>query len=153
MIGVTFASDARPAYPRLRDQWSQLAQASEQFLADRRTKDPAAVGKGIMKPDDARQRERVMAAVVAIWRDVESLAELEMPAEWPHLYGASLSEIQADLRSVAKATAALARDRTMIECAAALAWQFEPVAPGALPHIWIAADHVLFMARTDREAA
>ncbi|WP_156361021.1 hypothetical protein [Sphingomonas sp. Leaf257] len=153
MIGVTFASDARPAYPRLRDQWSHLAQASEQFLADRRAKDPAAITKGVMKPDEARQRERVMAAVVAIWRDVETLSELEKPSEWPHLYGASLPEIQVDLRGVAKATAAVGRDRTMIECAAALAWQFEPVAPGSLPHIWIAADHVLYLARTDREAA
>lgn len=173
MIGIYFLSDVQPeanadrywlqvtrnretrrAYhvPRLCNQWSQLAQAAEQLLAARRDKDPGSIAKGRMTPDAARQRDRVMAAVVAIWRDVERLKELAEPIDWPRLYGASWSEILIDLRAVAKAATA-GSDRDMAGCAIALAWQFEPIAPDSLPHIWIAADHVRHAARRDREAA
>lgn len=173
MIGVNLLSEVQPApaadrhwkqvarnretqrlyhVPRLADQWSQLAQAAEQLLAARRAKDPASIAKRRMTPDDARQRERVMAAVVAIWRDVERLQELVEPIDWPRLYGASWDEILIDLRGVAKATTASA-DQTIAGCAIALSWHFEPIAPGALPHIWLAADHVRHTAARDREAA
>lgn len=173
MIGFSLLSDAQPATadrrhwqavlrerdtkrvmyaPRLRDQWSQLAQAAEQLLASRRARDPASIAKRRMTPDSARQRERVMAAIVAIWRDVERLAEVIEPIDWPRIYGASWSEILMDLRTVATA-AATGTDQDMAACAVALAWHFEPVIPGSMPHIWIAAAHVRHMADRDRAAA
>lgn len=173
MIGFSLLSDAQPGTadrrhwqavlrdretkrviyaPRLRDQWSQLAHAAEQLLASRRDRDPTSIAKRRMTPADARQRERVMAAVVAIWRDVERLAELVEPIDWPRVYGASWSEILIDIRAVAKA-AVTGTDQDMAVCAVALAWHFEPVIPGSMPHIWIAAAHVRHMADRDRAAA
>lgn len=173
MIGFSLLSDAQPDTadrrlwqavlrdrdtrrviyaPRLRDQWSQLAQAAEQLLASRRDRDPTSIAKGRMTPDAARQRERVMGAIVAIWRDAERLAEVTEPIDWPRVYGASWSEILIDLRAVAKA-AATGPDQDMAACAVALAWHFEPVIAGSMPHIWIAAAHVRHMADRDRAAA
>jgi len=173
MIGFSVLSDAQPDAadrrhwqailrdraarrtfyaPRLRDQWSQLTQAAEQLLASRRARDPASIAKRRMTPDTARQRERVMAAIVAIWRDVERLAEVIEPIDWPRIYGASWSEILIDLRAVAKA-AASGTDQDMAACAVALAWHFEPVIPGSMPHIWIAAAYVRHTADRDRAAA
>lgn len=173
MIGFSLLSDAQPDTadrrywqavlrdrdtkrviyaPRLRDQWPQLAQAAEQLLTSRRARDPASIAKRRMTPDTARQRERVMAAIVAIWRDVERLAEVIEPIDWPRVYGASWSEILIDIRAVAKA-AVTGTDQDMAACAVALAWHFEPVIPGSMPHIWIAASYVRQTAARDREAA
>jgi len=173
MIGFSLLSDAQPNTadrrhwqavlrdrdtrrtlyaPRLRDQWSQLAQAAEQLLANRRERDPISIAKRRMTPDTARQRKRVMAAIVAIWRDVERLAELIEPIDWPRIYGANWSEILIDLRAVAKA-AGTGPDQDMAACAVALAWHFEPVIPGSMPHIWIAASYVRHTASRDRAAA
>ncbi len=173
MIGFSLLSDAQPATadhrhwqvilrdrkarstiyaPRLRDQWSQLAKAAEHLLASRRARDPASIAKGRMTPDTARQRERVMAAIVAIWRDVERLAEVIEPIDWPRVYGASWSEILIDLRAVATATLT-GSDQELAACTVALAWHFEPVSPGSMPHIWIAAAYVRYTAENDREAA
>ncbi|MEK9212286.1 hypothetical protein [Sphingomonas sp. 2378] len=173
MIGYTFLSDAEPYpdqpkhwqvvmrqrtprrtwyAPRLRDQWAQLAQAADQLLDARRKKDPASIAKRRMTVATARQRERIMAAVAALWRDVERRKELAAPIDWPQVYGATWLEMLTDLRTVAQAATALT-DQTMAGCAIALAWHFEPITDGGPPHIVVAADYVRNAPRPNREAA
>lgn len=116
--------------PPLYGDWPALAAAAEQLLAGRVANDPAAIEAGKLTPDQAEERARIMAAVVAIWRAVvrrEPVPELQAPH----------AEIRHDLARAREAlsvrVAAAPGNTTLaqqLHLAVALEWNHRPCMPG-----------------------
>lgn len=105
--------------------WPALRAATELLLRGRQRSDAAAVAAGKLTPAAADARDRVARALVAIWRAVETQADV--PDDLP----AGDAEIRADL---ATAVAAIRRMAAARPGNAAIAEQAERLAAIAYHH-------------------
>lgn len=146
----TFASDVRP-YPARRDDWEGCHRLAERILADRQAKDPASLERGRLTEEQVKNRARIACALVTFWNRVLDLQPLPAVPDCHLDLGASLTELRAEVQALrdrtARVRAATPDDleaNADASIAAALWWHLQPVAPGSLPHIWIAQDYAMF---------
>lgn len=143
----TFASDVHP-YPRRRDDWEGIARLAAKLLEQRRQRYPRQIELGNLTQDQADRRIRVMAAIDALWSRVIDRVDLPHPLDCAADLGASLPEMQAEAASardrLVQFAAARPDDRDAVadrDHGEALWWHLQPVARGAVPHIWQAHGH------------
>jgi hypothetical protein len=147
----TFASDVTP-WPKRRDDWEECARFAGDLLDQRRQLYPAVIERGKMTADQAERGLRVMGAIADLWQRIAAGDDIPAPIDCAADLGASLAEMQAEiagsrdrLRQLAARPGADGGARRDAELGEALWWHFQPVAPGALPHIWMAHCHAQWL--------
>lgn len=148
---ITFVRETR--YPRLAPNWPACARAARQLLEQRQERYPALIEAGRLDPAEAARGLAVMGAVAALWNLIDAQEPLPAPLDFAAELGASWPAMLAELARAAARTAEIAAaapddqtKREQTELAIALHWHMQPVADGAaLPHIWVAHDHALYV--------
>lgn len=140
----TFVSDERP-YPRRRDDWEGCERKAGELLAERARRYPDLVAQQKLDADAAERGLRVMGAIVKLWGCIVDRQDLPAIVDCEVELGASFAEMQAEITGTRARLGNIARQypgdsekRADAEYGHALWWHLQPVAPGALPHIWIA---------------